>query len=115
MYFGKKGISQKNLADGLLSIAELSRIESGNRDEDSFVLAALFERLGKTIDKFEFLKNTEEYKLLCLRRLTEQELLEGKFRTAAVSLMEYREYSKGSIHEQYDCQMRALNYEEQKA
>lgn len=35
----EKGISQKNLADGLLSIAELSRIESGNRDEDSFVLA----------------------------------------------------------------------------
>lgn len=41
------GISQKELASGLLSIAELSRVEKGEREEDKFILEALFQRLGK--------------------------------------------------------------------
>lgn len=108
----KEGITQKELSEGFMSVAELSRVEKGERDEDRFVLAALFERLGKSIDKFEVLQNAEEYQIFCLRRLIEKKLLEGKSETVAVLLQEYKECcgKKRSIHKQYYHQMRALNY-----
>jgi len=106
------GISQKELADGLLSIAELSRVENGEREEDKFILEALLQRLGKSADHFEIYATAEEYQILLLRELIEKNLLDKKLQLAAVLLVEYQEspLAKKSIHEQYQHQMRAVNY-----
>lgn len=108
----KAGISQKELAEGLLSIAELSRVENEEREEDKFILEALFQRLGKSADHFEVYASAEEYQLLLLRKLIMKNLLDIKLQLTAVLLMEYQEspLEKRSIHEQYYHQMRAVNY-----
>lgn len=70
MLFGlreKEGISQKNLARGILSVTELSRVESGNRGIDRLHLEALFQRIGKSLDKLELAMSMDEYHLFALR------------------------------------------------
>ena len=106
------GISQKELAEGLLSIAELSRVENEERDEDKFILEALLQRLGKSADHFEVYASAEEYQLLLLRKLIMKNLLDKKLQLAAVLLMKYQEspLAKRKLHEQYYHQMRAVNY-----
>ena len=49
----KMGETQRNIAEGIISIPELSRVESGGMEIDYFTLQALFERLGKSVDKLE--------------------------------------------------------------
>lgn len=108
----KEGVAQKDLAEGLLSISELSRVEKGERDEDKFVLAALFERLGKSLDKFEFLYTLEEYQMSFLRGLIEKNMGDGKFEVAMQLLKEYEVCNSGdeNIHKQYYGMMCAVLY-----
>ena len=87
----KAGISQKELAEGLLSIAELSRVENEEREEDKFILEALLQRLGKSADHFEVYASAEEYQILLLRKLIMKNLLDKKLQLTAVLLMEYQE------------------------
>lgn len=106
------GISQKELASGLLSIAELSRVEKGEREEDKFILEALFQRLGKSADEFEFILSKEEYHVLLLKNLIIRNLMDMNLSTVAVMLLEYHEMSLGkrNICEQFFYQMRSVNY-----
>ena len=108
----KAGISQKRLAEGILSIAELSRVENGEKEEDMFVLEALLQRLGKSADEFEMLTSSEEYRILLIKELITENLLDHNLQMVAQLLYEYHENSmeQKSIHEQYLCQMRAINY-----
>ena len=59
--------SQNDIARGLLSTAELCKIEYGEKEADYFLLEAIFQRLGKSIDKIEWIVTQEEYRLLYLR------------------------------------------------
>lgn len=106
------GISQNGLAEGILSVAELSRVENGEKEEERFVLEALFQRLGKSTDLFEMLTSKEEYQILLIRELVMENLLKYNLRITAELLREYHEctVNKKSIHKQYLCQMRAVNY-----
>lgn len=108
----RAGISQHELAEGILSIARVSRIENGEREEDKFVLAALFQRVGESVDKFEAFTSAEEYQMVLRRNLIIRSLTEKNLPVAAVLLQEYRERTenKNHIHEQYFWQMRAVNY-----
>ena len=105
------GISQTGLAEGILSVAELSRVENGEKEEERFVLEALFQRLGKSTDLFEMLTSEDEYQILSLRELVMESLLNHKLPITAELLLEYHECTADkSIHKQYLCQMRAVNY-----
>jgi len=106
------GISQRELAEGLLSIAELSKVENGEREEDKFVLEALFQRLGKSTDHFETLVSAEEYQVFLMRNLIIKYLFDKDLQMVAMLLLEYHENPAGqkSIHEQFFYQMRAVNY-----
>lgn len=57
----KKKETQKNIAEGIISIPELCRVERGEMEIDYFTLQALFERLGKAIDKLELAVSSNEY------------------------------------------------------
>lgn len=108
----RAGISQNELAVGILSITGVSRVENGEREEDKFVLAALFQRLGKSADRFEAFTSSEEYQMILLRNLITRNLSDKNMPVAAVLLQEYRERTekRNHIHEQYFRQMRAVNY-----
>ena len=44
-------ISGKDIARGIISVADFSRIENGEKEVDLIILEALFERMGKSLDK----------------------------------------------------------------
>ncbi|MDE5700394.1 MAG: helix-turn-helix transcriptional regulator, partial [Lachnospiraceae bacterium] len=60
----KMGEKQKSVAQGIISIPELSKLERGALEIDYFTLQALFERLGKSIDKLELAISNNEYECI---------------------------------------------------
>ena len=60
-------IQQKDLSRGILRIAELSKVEKGNMEIDRMHLEALFQRIGKSVDKLELAMSMDEYQLFALR------------------------------------------------
>lgn len=49
----KQGRTIEEAARGLLSAAELSRVENGTKEIEYLIMEALFETYGKSLDKFE--------------------------------------------------------------
>lgn len=88
----KAGISQKNLGRGILSVTELSRVESGQRRIDRLHMEALFQRIGKSLDKLELAMSMEEYRLLELKHGLLNQLLTGNTSGAEDMLNKYSSY-----------------------
>lgn len=105
-----RGISQKELARGILSVPELSRIERAGKEEDTIILESLFQRLGKSIDKLEMAIPDMEYKVILLRTLILENLLEGNEDFLKHFIQEYEESaeSKKTIHQQYLLKIKAV-------
>lgn len=51
----KQGRTIEEAARGLLSAAELSRVENGTKEIEYLIMEALFETYGKSLDKLEIL------------------------------------------------------------
>lgn len=60
-------IPQNDLARGILTVDELSKVEKGKKGIDRMSLEALFQRIGKSLDKMELAMSMNEYRLLELR------------------------------------------------
>ena len=60
-------ISGKDIARGIISVADFSRIENGEKEVDLIILEALFERMGKSLDKFELALPEEEFRIIKIR------------------------------------------------
>lgn len=70
-YRMKYRFSQAQVCDGICSVMTLSRIESGSRECDIFLVETLLGRLGKTLEGFEFALGEEEYAQVERRRAIE--------------------------------------------
>src|SRR5574344_1613711 len=70
----KKQISIQNLANGICSISTLQRVENGERLPDFFAFERIIERLGKSINKMEFLYHQGDYEIYYLREVIERYL-----------------------------------------
>lgn len=57
-------MTQKALADGIVSESVMSRIENGLSEPDIVTLNELFRRLGKTLAPFEIVVSNREYEML---------------------------------------------------
>ena len=62
------GISLSQLSRGIIGKSELFRIENGEKEADRVELEALFQRMGKSVDKLEFLVSVTEYLYLKKRQ-----------------------------------------------
>ena len=60
----QQGMTQTTLGSGMMSKAEMSRIENGSREPDIFTLNALLHRLGKSLEYFEVVISKVEYERL---------------------------------------------------
>ena len=110
----RNNISQGRLSKGLCSIATLSRIELGERIPDKFLLDALFQRLGKSPDKFEVLLAEKDYFLYEQRKEIEKALFYKDYDRAEALLLEYqgKKECKGNQHEQFVLKVNGiLDYE----
>lgn len=104
------GETQKNIAEGIISISELSRVERGEREIDYFTLQALFERLGKSIDKFEIAMSVNEYDAISYRVQIEQSIEKWDAGKLSEQLADYYTYNdeKRPIHRQYAAMLQAI-------
>ncbi|MCI8528785.1 MAG: helix-turn-helix transcriptional regulator [Lachnospiraceae bacterium] len=111
------GISQAQLGRGLADVAELSRLEHGGMEPDCFLMEALFQRLGKSMDKLELVISEEEYQLIFLRSMILEGMENRNYELVEKVLKEYETYpdSIKPLHRQYGQWMRALyQYQQRK-
>lgn len=80
----KQGISAQRLSEGVCSVSALKRLESGVRLPDFFVLERLIERLGKSVNKMEFLYDEGAYDIYYLREIIEKAWSSGSMRRQRV-------------------------------
>ena len=106
----EREISQKNLARGILSVAELSRIENGTKEVSSLILETLLQRLGKSLDRLEYMASNEEYREICLKEMIYQELACEEYEVVEALLVEYEAYEMGNnvLCQQFLMQIRAV-------
>lgn len=98
----KKKISLQDLADGISSASALQRLENGERIPDFFVLERIIERLGRSINKIEFLYSETAYELYFLRVLIEKYIDEMDYIEAKNALAYYE--SLPAAREPLHCQ-----------
>ncbi len=106
----KANISLQKMAAGVCSTAALQRLESGERLPDFFVLERLIERLGKSVNKTEFLYDEPAHEICYLRERIEL-FLEQKNEEEAARALDYYESTPQAgepLHLRYICQMRAV-------
>ena len=111
------GISQAQLGRGLADVVELSRLEHGGMEPDYFLMEALFQRLGKSMDKLELVISEEEYQLIFLRSMILEGMENRNYELVEKVLKEYETYpdSVKPLHRQYGQWMRALyQYQQRK-
>lgn len=103
-------ISQEQLGRGLTDIVELSRLENGGKETDRFLLEALFQRLGKSMDKFEMMISDEEYRLILLQSLILENFVAGYYDVTTLLLEEYKEQPKSGkpLHRQFVQELESL-------
>ena len=96
-------VTQEDLGRGLLSVSELSRIEGGEKAGDSFLMTALFQRLGKSMDQFEMTVSNDEYKLILLRAFIQESMESGDYDRTEELLDEYEDSKESDkpLHQQY--------------
>lgn len=106
----KQGISAQRLSEGVCSVSALHRLESGVRLPDFFVLERLIERLGKSVNKMEFLYDEGAYDIYYLREIIEKSVEQREYEEAegALAYYESRPEAGEPLHRQYLCKMRAV-------
>lgn len=106
----KMGEIQKNVAKGIINISDLCRVECGELEIDYFTLQALFERLGKSIDKLELAIPSDEYESIAYRSEIERSIEQRNHERLTKLLSNYYAYNekKRSIHRQYFAAMQAM-------
>jgi len=106
----KMGERQKSVADGIVSISEMSKVESGNLEIDYFTLQALFERLGKSIDKLELAISSDEYESISYRAEIERSIAARDHEGLEKLIAGYDAHNDGkrSIHRQYKAALQVM-------
>ncbi len=108
----KMGETQRNIAEGIISIPELSRVESGGMEIDYFTLQALFERLGKSVDKLELAVSSNEYDAIEYRVGIEHSIEIRDLHMLRKLRNKYSKYNeqKRPIHKQYITMLYAMEW-----
>ncbi|MFW5651343.1 MAG: helix-turn-helix domain-containing protein [Acetivibrio ethanolgignens] len=107
---GKRGVTQKELAQGLCKQKELSRIEMGEALPGCFLLDALMSRLGRGSDKLEYVVTKQEYDFWVQRAAIERALENEKYEKAKRKIETYEKglMKEDVLHFQYVDLMKAF-------
>ncbi len=87
----KQGRTIEEAARGLLSAAELSRVENGTKEIEYLIMEALFETYGKSLDKLEIVVSSDEYRILELRDRIYEALLQKRSADAEELIRQYKD------------------------
>lgn len=113
----RKEISLQMLASGISSPAAIQRLEAGDRMPDYFVLERIIERLGKSLNKIEFLYDEKVYEMYYLRGLIEYYLEEKDYGEVLGALAYYESIPEGqeALHKQYIYKIKGIVQSEGKS
>ena len=106
----KKKISLEKLSAGILTHTGLKRLEDGERIPSFFILERIMERLGKSVNKLEFLLHEKDYEIYYLRGKIEKEIDKEQLEEAGRSISYYEALpiAKEPLHRQYLCKMKSV-------
>ena len=106
----KEKISQKSIADGIISSNFMCKLEKGEKELDYVVMETLFERLGKCADKIEKGITNDDYQLIRLRDEIADCISKNDSQSAKMKLEEYTAWTdmKNNVHKQYYRKIEAL-------
>lgn len=110
----KKKIERERICLGICSVISLRRLEKGKRLPDNFVLERIMERVGKSVNKIEFLTDEETYELYYLREVIETDLEAEKYEEALEGIRYYEglKIAEQNLHKQYIYKIKAILEEE---
>ncbi len=105
------GMSQAQLGRGLADSVIMSRLENSVQETDVFLLEALFQRLGKSVDKLELTISEGKYRLMVLRAMIIEGFCDRDYELTEVLLEEYAAHADSSkpLHRQYRMWMEAIH------
>lgn len=103
------GFSQGLLCSGLCSVSRYARIEREELEPDFFLLDRLMGRLGKSVERLEYVMPLSVYRIYERRQDIQEAILHGKLDEAEnlLDLYEKEKSAEGSLHRQYILQERA--------
>lgn len=106
----KKNITVRKLTDGICSVSTLQRLESGERLPDFFVVERIVERLGRSVNKIEFLQDEDSYKICYLREMIEEHLEQKRYEDVLEALEYYKSLPEAEkiLHKQYILKIEAV-------
>ena len=81
----------EQLGQGLCSVSEMGKIEADQLTPDYFLLDRLFGRLGKSVDRFEFLLPLEVYEIYEKQFFIQRELCYGRYQESWEMLEQFKE------------------------
>ncbi len=112
----EQGISQKELSQGLCSVATLSRIEAGERLPDQILFDSLISRLGKDSTKWELILKENDKRLLYKRNYIDYLIWAEEWEQLEEELGKYKDFRGVVKHlqEQYICLIQAILCKERK-
>lgn len=102
-YREQKGLTQAQVCAGICPEMTLSRIETGEREFDSMISETLLERVGKNVNRFEFVLNNGDYILYELRVKIQQYVKAGDLKEAKELISKYTEImpQNSVLHKQF--------------
>lgn len=94
----KRNINRSRFAEGVCTPQMILKIESNECETDLLLLKILFQRLGKSPDKLEFIMSKEEYDKVRARDMIEELILKGKSDKAQYLLDKYFSFLDDKVH-----------------
>ncbi len=100
------GYTQSQLCKGLYSLSTYARIETDQSEPGYFELDRLFERMGKSTDRIEYILPLDVYELYELQYYVQRAICHRDMGEAEKVLYQYgkKKQAKQSLHRQYICQ-----------
>lgn len=100
------GYTQSQLCKGLYSLSTYARIETDQSEPGYFELDRLFERMGKSTDRIEYILPLDVYELYELQYYVQRAICHRDMGEAEKVLYQYekKKQAKQPLHRQYICQ-----------
>ncbi|XCP85246.1 helix-turn-helix transcriptional regulator [Roseburia hominis] len=105
----ESGLGQKQVCEGLCSVAHFARIEQNQTAIDYFMLDRIFGRLGKSTERLEYILPRDAYEIYELQYLVQKSICHSRLEEAETHLKEYerRKVAAKPLHRQFIMQERA--------
>lgn len=103
------GFTLKQLCQGVCSVSQMGKIELNQLAADHFLVDRLYMRLGKPVDRMEYVLPLEIYEVYEQRFLIQRDICHGKLKDAEQKLKEFEKNKQAekSLHRQFIAQQQA--------